>query len=81
LFNKEITIPALREAEKIPEVKTYLGEPHGFASASTPALTTRPAAAGNAFEDISTVLHKHLPTKPRPIDPKLVKHVAFEAKQ
>ena len=61
-------------------VVTYPREPHSFAFYSTPARTPRPAVAENAFEDINALIRRHLPTKPSPIDPRLIKQAPFEAK-
>ena len=80
LFNKEITIPELRAAGKTLEVNTYKGEPHSFAFGSPSRRTPRPAVAYQAFEDVNTFFQKQLPTKPTPIDPRLVKQVPFETK-
>jgi dipeptidyl aminopeptidase/acylaminoacyl peptidase len=79
-FNAEITIPELRAAGKTLEVKTYPGEPHSFAFFNSPTRTPRPAVAEKAFEDVNAFLQKHLPTKPTPMDPSLVKQVPFDAK-
>jgi dipeptidyl aminopeptidase/acylaminoacyl peptidase len=79
-FNKEILIPELRDLGKSVVVLTYPGEPHSFAFYSTPARTPRPAVAENAFEDVNVLIRRHLPTKPSPIEPSLVKQVPFEAK-
>jgi len=78
--NKEVLIPELRDLGKNVVVLTYPGEPHSFAFYSTPARTPHPAVAENAFEDISALVRRYLPTKPSPIDPSLVKHLPFETK-
>ena len=90
-FNKEILIPELRDLGKNIVVLTYPGEPHGFAFSESmkgrekfphPRTATRPfpAVAESAFEDVHALARRHLPTKPTPIDPKLVKQVPFEDK-
>ena len=95
-FNKEILIPELRDLGKDVVILTYPGEPHGFAtrdfasqastnlSDKTPLgrKATRPYPQVNesAFEDDHALVRRHLPTKPTPIDAKLVKQVPFETK-
>jgi dipeptidyl aminopeptidase/acylaminoacyl peptidase len=79
-FNREILIPELLDLGKSLVVLTYPREPHSFAFYSTPARTPRPAVAENAFEDVSALIRRHLPTKPSPVDPSLIKQVPFEAK-
>jgi dienelactone hydrolase len=79
-FIHEILLPELRELNKNNVVVlSYTGEPHCFAFYSTPGRTPRPAVAENAFEDVNALVRRHLPTKPSPIDPSLVKQVRFEA--
>src|SRR5262249_36482712 len=39
-----------------------------------------PEVAEAAFEDVHALVRRHLPTKPVPIEPKLVKQVPIEAK-
>ncbi len=73
-WNDAILIPELRAAGKSVEVVTFPGEPHSFSFQSTPARTPRPAAALKAFRDIASFLQRHLPTLPRPLDPRLVQH-------
>jgi hypothetical protein len=47
-----------------------------------PRKATRPfqQVVESAFEDVHALVRRHLPTKPSPIDPKLVKQVPFEGK-
>jgi dienelactone hydrolase len=90
-FNKEILIPELRDLGKNVVVLTYPGEPHGFAISESakdsektpfPRTATRPfpQVAESVFEDVHALVRRHLPTKPVPIDAKLVKQVLFESK-
>ena len=73
-WNEAILVPALRAGGKSVEVITFPGEPHTFSFSSTPEQTPRPAAAKKAFDDIVSFLQRHLPTLPRPLDPRLVKY-------
>jgi acetyl esterase/lipase len=70
-FNAEVLIPELRTARKTLDVLTYPGEPHCFAFSGN----QRPAAALKAFQDTDAFYRRHLPTKPKPLDPSLVKPV------
>ena len=90
-FNKEILIPELRDLGKNVVVLTYPGEPHGFAFSESmkgrektpfPRTATRPfpAVAESVFEDVHALARRHLPTKPTPIDAKLVKQIPFGEK-
>jgi dipeptidyl aminopeptidase/acylaminoacyl peptidase len=76
-FNAAVLIPELRAAGKSLEVITYPGEPHCFAFYGSGPRAPRPAAALKAFQDADTFFRRYLNTKPKPIDPKLVKHVSL----
>jgi dienelactone hydrolase len=77
-FILDILLPELRDLNKNVVVLTYPGEPHCFAFESSPDRTPRPWVAENAFEDVAALVRRHLPTRPSPIDPKLVKQVPFD---
>jgi dipeptidyl aminopeptidase/acylaminoacyl peptidase len=90
-FNKEILIPELRDLGKNVVVLTYPGEPHGFAFSEfatglekvpfgRTATRPFPQVSESVFEDVHALARRHLPTKPVPIDTKLVKQVPFEEK-
>src|SRR5262245_27516126 len=90
-FNKEILIPELRDLGKNVVVLTYPGETHCFAFSQSygqfqkspfrrTATQPFPAVAESVFEDVHALVRRHLPTKPSPIDPSLVKQVPFEDK-
>jgi dipeptidyl aminopeptidase/acylaminoacyl peptidase len=81
-FNAEVLIPALRAAGKTVEVRSYAGQGHCFCAGSgvprrtgLPAPASAPPAALAAFKEIDSFYRKHLPLKPRSIDPALVTHV------
>jgi len=74
-FNADVLIPELRAAKKMLEVITYAGEPHCFGFYGSGPRTPRPAAALKVFSDTDAFYRRYLPTKPKPIDPRLVKHV------
>jgi acetyl esterase/lipase len=74
-FNAAVLLPELRTAGKTLEVITYPGEPHCFAFYGSGPRTPRPAAALKAFEDTDRFVRRYLHTQPRPLEPKLVKHV------
>lgn len=76
-FNAEVLIPELRTAGKTLEVITYAGEPHCFAFYGSGPRSPRPAAALKAFQDADLFFRRHLKTKPKPLDPKLVKQVTL----
>ncbi len=71
-INNELFIPALKEAGKNPEIILYPGENHGFSNRGTPAMTRK------FFDDCHAFFLRHLPTKPRPLDPALLKDVPLE---
>lgn len=79
LFNAQVLIPELRALGTSLDVITYAGEPHCFAFTGMPPRTPRPAVALQAFEDTNAFFQRHVPTKPKPIDAKLVTHVAIES--
>jgi dipeptidyl aminopeptidase/acylaminoacyl peptidase len=68
-FNAHVLLPELRRAGKSLEVITYPGEPHCFAFFGD----NRPIAALKAFQDADAFFRRHLATKPKPIEPSLVK--------
>jgi len=74
-FNAEVLLPELRSARKNFEVITYPGEPHCFAFYGSGPRTPRPAAALKAFHDADAFFRRYLHTKPKSLDPKLVKQV------
>jgi dienelactone hydrolase len=74
-FNAEVLIPELRTAGKTLVIKTYAGEPHGFAYYGSGPLAPRPEAALKAFQDLDTFFRQYLPTQPKPLDPRHVDHV------
>jgi len=76
-FNAAVLIPELRAAGKTLEVITYPGEPHCFAFYGTGPRTPRPAAALKAFVDTDRFVRRYLRTKPKPLEPGLVTHVAL----
>lgn len=78
IFNAQVLIPELRALGKSLEVKTYAGEPHCFAFTGLPPRTPRPEVALKAFDDAHAFYQRHVITKPRPVDAKLVTHVAIE---
>lgn len=78
-FTKEVLYPELQFLNKNNVVVlTYTGQPHCFAFYSAPGRTPQPAVAENAFEDVSALMRRHLPTKPTPIDPNLVNQAPFD---
>jgi dipeptidyl aminopeptidase/acylaminoacyl peptidase len=76
-FNAAVFVPALRTAGKSVDVRTYPGEPHCFGFYGSGPRTPRPAAALKVFQDVDAFFRKHLDTKPKPIDTKLVDHVSL----
>jgi dipeptidyl aminopeptidase/acylaminoacyl peptidase len=91
VFNREILIPELRDLGKNVVVLTYPGEPHGFAFSDfatglekmpfgRKATRPFPEVSESVFEDVHALVRRYLPTKPNPIDAKLVKQVPFEEK-
>jgi len=83
-FNNQVLIPELRSAGKTLEVVRCLGESHclGFSGLATQGGIRKssqpgPAAALKAFHAVDAFLKRHLPTKPHPMDSRLVKLVAL----
>jgi len=72
-FNNQVLIPELRLAGKTVEVISYPGEPHCFCFYGSGLRSPRPAAALKAFHDIDDFCKRHVSTKPKPIDPGLVR--------
>ena len=77
-FNAAVLVPELRAASKSVEVRTYPGEPHCFAFYGSGPRTPRPAAALKVFQDVDAFFRRYLNTKPKPIDPTVVRHVPLE---
>lgn len=74
-FNNQVFIPELRAMGKRVEVISYPGEPHCFAFSGIGARQPRRPASGlKAFHDIDDFCRRHLRTKPKPLNPRLVKH-------
>ena len=74
-FNTAVFVPELRAAGKSVDVRSYPGEPHCFAFYGSGPRTPRPAAALKVFQDVDVFFRKHLPTQPKPLDARLVRHV------
>ena len=74
-FNQEVLIPELRAAGKKLEVLTYAGEPHCFCFYGEGQRTPHPDIALNAFNDMQSFCRRHVPTKPKALDPTAVKFV------
>lgn len=72
-FNAEVLIPELRAAGKSVEVMTYPSEPHCFCFYGSGPRTPHPAAALKAYRDIDSFCERYLSTKPRAIEPSLIK--------
>jgi dienelactone hydrolase len=78
-FNATILVPELRALGKTVEVKSYAGQPHCFAFAGN--VPSRAAIALQAWQDADAFFRRHMPTKPTPVDPKLVTNVPIGAKR
>jgi dipeptidyl aminopeptidase/acylaminoacyl peptidase len=76
MINDEIVIPELKDAGKTVDVVLYPNEPHGFSKG-----VGTPEAALKFFNDTDAFFRRHLPTKPVPLDPALVKSVAVPPKR
>jgi dienelactone hydrolase len=74
-FNQEVLIPELRAAGKKLDVLTYSGEPHCFCFYGEGQRTPHPDIALKAFTDMQSFCRRHVPTKPKALDPTLVKLV------
>jgi dienelactone hydrolase len=77
-FNAMVLVPELRALGKTVEVKSYAGQPHCFAFGGN--VPARAAIALQAWQDADAFFRRHVPTKPTPIDPKLVTNVPIGAK-
>jgi dienelactone hydrolase len=80
-FNRDVLIPELRATRRQFDVKIYHEQAHCFCSASglprpngMSAPPTWPAAALQAFEDIDAFCRRHVRTKPRALDARLVSY-------
>jgi dipeptidyl aminopeptidase/acylaminoacyl peptidase len=78
LFNALVLVPELRALGKTLEVKSYTGQPHCFAFGGN--VPARAAVALQAWQDADAFYRRHMPTKPTPIDPKLVTNAPIVAK-
>jgi dipeptidyl aminopeptidase/acylaminoacyl peptidase len=76
-FNARVLYPELRAARKAFEVMTYAGEPHCFCQGEGVPLPflagASPAAALEAFRDSEAFSRRHVATKPRELDARLVR--------
>jgi dienelactone hydrolase len=77
-FNATVLVPELRALGKTVEVKSYAGQPHCFAFGGN--VPSRAAISLQAWQDADAFFRRHLPTKPTPIDPKLVTSAPIVAK-
>ncbi len=77
-FNNQVLIPELRAAGKSLEVISYPGEPHCFAFYGNPPRSPRPAAVLKAFHDSEAFCRRYLKTRPKALDPGLVKQAPLE---
>lgn len=77
-FNATVLVPELRALGKMIEVKSYAGQPHCFAFGGN--VPARAAVALQAWQDADAFFRRHMPTKPMPVDPKLVTNVPIVAK-
>jgi dipeptidyl aminopeptidase/acylaminoacyl peptidase len=84
-FNAEVLLPELRAAGKNLQVNTYPGERHCFcfdASGAFPeqfpgrGVRPTPRMALKAFRDIDAFAQRHVTTKPKALNPKMLRHVA-----
>jgi dienelactone hydrolase len=80
-FNRDVLIPELRATRRQFDVKIYHEQAHCFCSASglprpngMAAPPTWPAAALQAFEDSDAFCRRHVRTKPRALDARLVSY-------
>ena len=80
-FNADVLIPELRATSRQFDVRTYRDQAHCFCSASgaprpggRAAPASWPAAALQAFEDIEAFCRRHVRTKPRALDARLVSY-------
>jgi dienelactone hydrolase len=80
-FNADVLIPELRATARRFDVKTYPEQAHCFCSASGAARpggraapASWPAAALQAFEDIEAFCRRHVRTKPKALDTRLVSY-------
>ena len=71
-FNNEVFIPELRAAGKDLGVKSFAGEPHCFAFNGQAA---QPANVVKALEDAVLFVGRHVNTRPKAVDPSLVRRV------
>lgn len=85
-FNAEVLLPELRAAGKALQVITYPGERHCFcfdASGAFPeqfpgrGIPPTPVMALKAFRDIDAFSQRHLKTKPKGLDPSVIRQVAL----
>ena len=81
-FNAEVSIPELRAAKKVLEVRTYPDQAHCFCAASglprssgLSAPASWPREAYNASRDAERFCRRYLVTKPKAIDSRLVTYV------
>lgn len=74
-FNAEVLIPELRAAGKALEVITYPGEPHCFGFHGTRQTASASKAALKMFQDTEAFCRRYVATKPKPLQPSLVKQV------
>lgn len=77
-FNAAVLVSDLQAAGKSVEIRTYPGEPHCFDFYGSGSRTPRPAAALKVFQEVDAFFRNYLNTKPKPIDPKLVREVSLE---
>jgi dienelactone hydrolase len=73
-----VLLPELRALGKTVEVKSYAGQPHCFAFGGN--VPMRAAIALQAWQDADAFFRRHMPTKPTPIDPKLVTNAPIVGK-
>jgi dipeptidyl aminopeptidase/acylaminoacyl peptidase len=85
-FNAEVLLPELRAAGKNLQVITYPGERHCFcfdASGAFPeqfpgrGIPPTPVMALKAFRDIDAFAQRHVNTKPKALDRKMIREVAL----
>ena len=74
-FNREVLIPELRALGKKVQVLTYPGEPHCFCFYGEGPRTPHPEIALKAFADMQSFCQRHVPTKPKALDSRLIKLV------
>src|SRR5262249_20793169 len=75
-INTDIIIPELKAANTTVEAILHPNEPHGFSKG-----VGTPQAALKFFTDSTAFIDKYLPTKPKPINAKLVKAVPASSRR